>query len=476
MQLSRLLERDVEADVEVTGITSDSRKVANGDLFIAYRGSEYDAHEYVHEAFERGAVAVLAEKEPTNPVPVPWIVDPNAAKLRSLIAARYYSNPSRSLNCIGITGTNGKTSIAYGLAGLLDSTAFAGSLGWGVLPYLCETGLTTIDAISLQGALRHVLVNGVRNVAMEVSSHALEQGRVDDVDFRVAVFTNLTRDHMDFHGSMDSYGRAKARLFEKPTLDLAVLNADDDFSSTLQELLKRNRVATVTYGGQNDADISWTLMKHDIDGVHGVWHTPWGDHDFEIPVYGERYIANSAAILAVLRYFEVSLDDVCERMRYLQMPPGRMEFICVEDRPTVVIDYAHTPEALQVALSTLEELPKQDLWCVFGCGGDRDKGKRPLMAQIAEKHADHIIVTSDNPRYENPTEITEDITTGFASADQVQQYLDRQDAIEAAIDGAVPGDIVLIAGKGDEHTQEVMGCRQPFSDRLVVKKHLGVVE
>lgn len=476
MRLSRLLERDVETDVEVTGLTSDSRKVANGDLFIAYRGSEYDAHDHVGEAVDRGAVAVLAERDPPQTVRVPWIVDEEAASLRSHIAARYYEDPSKSLNCIGVTGTNGKTSIAYGLAGLLESTAFAGSLGWGVLPRLCETGLTTIDAISLQGALRHVLVNGVRNVAMEVSSHALAQGRVEDVDFRVAVFTNLTRDHMDFHGSMDDYGRAKARLFERPTLDLAVLNADDGFSEELIEILHGNRVATVTYGRKNDADISWTLKECTVDGSTGVWHTPWGDHDFQLPVVGETYVGNSAAILAVMRYFEVPLEEACQRMRSLKTPPGRMEFVHAKDKPSVVIDYAHSPDALKVALSTLANLPKHELWCVFGCGGNRDQGKRPLMAQIAESHADHVVVTSDNPRFENPEQIALDIVSGFASTDRVHECLDRRDAIRFTLENAGPNDIVLIAGKGDERVQEVMGYRQAFSDKAEVKRHLGVDE
>ena len=482
-------------DPWITGVAIDSRKIKRGDLFIAYRGETTDGHRFVADAVAAGAAAVVVDQPasagasagasaPSVSVPgvsahsvsVPIVQLADTRREAGHIAARFYDHPSRALGCIGVTGTNGKTSVSVHLATLLSrqgrSCAYGGTLGWGLGTSLCGGRLTTEDPVTLQRRLSGLVSARAEWAALEVSSHALAQHRADAVEFRTAVFTNLTRDHLDYHGSMADYGAAKRRLFEWPALGAAVVNLDDPFGAALATSLK-GRVNLLTYGVRARADLRWENLGFGADGVNGTLVTPWGRLPFSLPLYGEFAVANFAAALGAAVFAGCDAAALIESARTMPAAPGRMQLIRRARKPTVVIDYAHTPDALAKALEAARRHAGGRVICVFGCGGDRDRGKRPLMAQAVEERADVAWVTNDNPRSEVPAQIAQDIERGFSGRIPVQVELDRRRAIGLALEAAGPGDLVLIAGKGHETYQEIGGRRLPHSDLEVAESCLG---
>lgn len=461
------------AGVEVTGISDDSRTVCAGDLFVAIAGEASDGHDYAGVAAAAGAVAVLAERNVEVDVPVALVDD--LKRQRSAIADQVYGQPSAALTCVGVTGTNGKTSIASFIAELASSlgnpAGYMGTIGWGEPGNLSPASLTTESAIRIQARLADFRDRDLDWAVLEVSSHALDQHRVDAVRFDYAVFSNLSRDHLDYHDSFESYGRAKARLFSFPDLAAAVINLDDDFGRRLAAEVA-GTVEVIGYGESEAAAVRWTGLTFDAGGVRGRLYSPWGEADFSLPLYGDFSVANAVAAVCVLCHAGAPLAGVVAALARLAAVPGRMEFFA--GKPTIVVDYAHTPDALAKMLAALkphlggaEERPR--LICLCGCGGDRDRGKRPLMAAAACANADEVWLTSDNPRSEDPAAIIEDMLEGVADRARVRICVDRREAIEAAVAAAGPHDLVVIAGKGHEDYQEINGQKLPFDDRAIAR-------
>ena len=464
-----------------SAITSDSRQVKAGALFLAYPGLQSDGRRYISEAIQAGASAVVWEANDFA-----WHADWQVNNLAiqdlklqvSQIAAEYYQQPSEQLTMIGVTGTNGKTSVSQWVAQCLTilgkKAAVLGTIGNGFVSQqdtLNEAVNTTPDAILLQAMLADFLAQKADAVVMEVSSHGLEQGRVNGVAFDIAVLTNLSRDHLDYHLTMEAYAAAKQRLFEWEGLSVAILNTDDDFGQKIGSALKREGKLTLTYGLQGGDVQGSNLQLHDA-GLTMQVTTPQGDMLLIAPVLGRFNAYNVLAVLATLLALEVSLVDAINAIGNIKPVVGRMQKFGGGTLPLVVIDYAHTPDALEKVLSTLREQlhdAQSKLICVFGCGGDRDAGKRPLMGAVASKLSDTVIVTTDNPRSESPVTIAQAITNGMATVGKTASYsveLDRAQAITFAIDRAKQGDIVLVAGKGHENYQEISGVKHPFDDAL----------
>ncbi|MDP2028353.1 MAG: UDP-N-acetylmuramoyl-L-alanyl-D-glutamate--2,6-diaminopimelate ligase [Thiobacillus sp.] len=456
-------------------LVNDSRKALPGMVFAAYPGEARDGRDFIAQAVAQRVDGVLWEADhyqwdPALATPNAGVVDLKARI--GEIAAHVYGEPSHALHMVGITGTNGKTSVAHWIAQAFvqqgRKTAIIGTAGNGFPGTLMPALNTTPDAIELQQRLAFYRQQGATACAMEVSSHGLVQGRANGTAFNVAVLTNLTRDHRDYHGDMDSYAAAKAQLFNWPGLASVVLNLDDPFGQQLEQSIRSARVAG--YGFQRGAVVGEKLRLSQT-GLHLQVRTDWGDAEIDAPLLGRFNAANLLAVLTTLLVSEVKLDDACQALAHVQPPPGRMQTLGGNAHPLVVVDYAHTPDALEKVLATLREIVSGGrLICVFGCGGNRDSGKRPLMGRAAAQGADEVWVTSDNPRNEDPRRIIDDILAGISGKPHVEP--DRARAIFEAIGQAHQGDVVLIAGKGHEDYQEVAGERHPFSDVAVAKKAL----
>jgi UDP-N-acetylmuramoyl-L-alanyl-D-glutamate--2,6-diaminopimelate ligase len=474
-------------DAPVADLAIDSRQVRPGSLFLALKGGRAHGLEFAADAAARGASAILWEPAPglSAPPVLESVVVAPVARLREAvgrIADRFYQRPSASLRIVGITGTNGKTTCAYLLAQALErlgtAAAYMGTIGWGRIGRLEPPTHTTPDAVSVHRSLAQLKAQGVREVAMEVSSHALDQGRVDGVTFHSAAFTNLTRDHLDYHLTMQAYGEAKARLFAAPGLQETVVNIGDAFGLELaRSLAGRVPVTAVRIGpGARLAERSLQAEEVRLD-VHGISlriSGTYGEVALSTKLMGRFNAENSLIVLGCLVSLGVPLPEAAAALAGCRAPPGRMELIepARAGRPLAVIDYAHTPDALAKALEALREHCKGSLWCVFGCGGDRDAGKRPLMGAVADELADQIIVTDDNPRSEDPLEIIRAITAGI-KAHVVRVIPDRAAAIAAGLNDAGAADVVLIAGKGHEDYQIYGATRRRFSDRSEALKVLG---
>ena len=459
MRLSELLRGvipvDARLDRAIQDLSLDSSTVTSGSAFVALRGSKRHGIEFAAEAVARGATIVLAE------APLPEIVQLDApvlviSELRArlgAIAHRFFGGNSQTVRLIGVTGTNGKTSSVQMLAQALtlngEPSGTVGTLGTGMFGALAGGERTTPDVISVHRAIAAMRRAGARNIAMEVTSHALEQGRVDALDFEVAVFTNLTRDHLDYHPTMEAYAAAKAKLFANGRLQTAVINADDPWGATMAAAV-RDGVRVIR------------------TGVRGLRFSLWigaAVHEVSTRIIGRFNVSNLLGVAAVLWTRGWGAGRIAEVLAQLDPVPGRMSRLGGDGRkPLVVVDYAHTPDALEKALATLREHAQARLIVVFGCGGERDAGKRPQMAAIAERLADVVIVTDDNPRQEDGDAIVADIRRGFAHPQRVHVERDRKFAIANAIAAATPEDVVLIAGKGHEPYQEVGGVRLPFDD------------
>jgi len=475
------LPRDLPSafDVSVSGIQLDSRLVQPGDLFLACFGKNHDARDYIDIAIERGAVAVLAHASgqwqgATIRQGILILAIGDLAAKAGEVAGRFYDEPSAALTMFGITGTNGKTSctqfIAQVLNGMNRCCGVIGTLGMGVPPQLVESSYTTPDAVQVQSALADMRFAGADSVAMEVSSQGLHQHRVNGVKFDVAVFTNLTRDHLDYHGSMEEYANTKRQLFMFESLSSAVVNIDDSFASHLLNSLSPT-VKSYTYSIENSqADVYALKLARNSNGFKARVHTPFGDGDVSGALLGTFNFSNLMAVLTSLIASESTradfdIEELFKQLSQVSAVSGRMEMISDENADiTVVVDYAHTPDALRVALLALREHFAGRIWCVFGCGGNRDQGKRPLMAEMAEQHADVLVVTDDNPRKEDADDIVRQILLGIEDKSELIVQRDRAKAIELAISNAAAGDVVLLAGKGHENYQDINGKKMVFSD------------
>lgn len=478
MKLSSLINtpNSKTTDLELAGLTLDSRLVKPGYAFIALKGERHHGLDFAEQAIAKGAVAIIYEPEGAGVLPegdVAMVAVTGLANKLGDMAARYYGNPSQQLEVIGITGTNGKTTCSQLLAQALHDCAVIGTLGWGDMNDLQPTLNTTPDALSIQQMLAKCVEQGKQAVAMEVSSHGLQQGRVNGVQFTGALFTNFSRDHLDFHGSMDAYLEAKLMLFKQQSLRFAVVNLDDAKAAEVLAAVPAG-VKAWTYsssqaGASAPDSISVANVRYDADGIHFevCWNTLRATA--YTPLLGRFNLDNVLAVLTTLLALGVEFPKAVAKLANLKPICGRMERLGGMHQPTVIVDYAHTPDALQKILEAVHGYQK--LWVVFGCGGNRDQGKRPEMRRIAERYADQLIVTDDNPRNEDPEAIVTDIMQG-AVADKITVIHDRAAAIQAAILAAGPEDYVVIAGKGHEDYQEINGVKWPFKDQEHVKQVL----
>jgi UDP-N-acetylmuramoyl-L-alanyl-D-glutamate--2,6-diaminopimelate ligase len=479
-------------DIPLTGMSLDSRKIRSGDLFVAIEGQSEHGLAYAETAVSNGAAAVLCDRKfdqycqqilsalMTRTVCIP--VHNLNGKLGE-IASRFYGEPSKQLFTVGVTGTDGKTTVSHFIAQAFDclgqSCAVMGTIGNGLVNKLEAATHTTADVIQVHKLLADMLAKGAAQLAMEVSSHGLHQGRVDAVDFDVAVLTNLGRDHLDYHGNMEAYAEAKKKLFQQKNLKSAAINLDDEFGRRLVAELK-NKINVWGYTTQTEKNyglsniVSVSAIKMHVQGLTMRVCSPQGEADVRLNLMGRFSVANALATLTVLLINGIEFSRAVKSLEQLTTVPGRMQVFSAKHKPRVIVDYAHTPQALESALKSLKEHGAMKLICVFGCGGDRDKGKRSLMAKVAENYADEIIVTNDNPRTEDAEKITADICQGFDDISKVQLIHDRGQAISQAIKNSGEQDIVLIAGKGHEDYQIIGNVKHPFSDTLEVSKCLGV--
>lgn len=480
-------------DVDVNGVELDSRRVAPGDLFLACKGSggARPAHglQFIEQALQRGVAAVAWEPAPGIAEPdigIPQLAVPRLSQRAGEIAARFHGHPSEHLFCVGVTGTDGKTSTAYLVAQAFDALghpcAYLGTIGMGRVGALERSTHTTPDPVSLQAWLARMRADGVRACAMEVSSHALDQARVAGMTFRTAVLTNITRDHLDYHGTVEAYAAAKRRLFERPELVTAVLNCDDAYGREWLAALGE-RVERIAYGIEGETPAGPHLIARALalssEGLAFTVHSHLGTARLTSRLLGRFNVHNLLGALGALLSHDVPLRDAVGALERARTVPGRIEgFRGPRARPLVVVDYAHTPEALRQVLVAVRAHTAGRLCCVFGCGGDRDRGKRPLMGAAALELADQVIVTDDNPRNESPQAIVAEILGGVAlaanAAPPPRVIHDRAAAIRAAVEAAGEADVVVVAGKGHEDYQIYGSEVRTFSDRRFVAELVGM--
>lgn len=483
MKISDFL--DFDSDLDIADLTLNSKDVAQNSIFIALRGANHHGLDYAKSAIEKGAIAILFDKEDakladeilanSNVLKIPVA---ELAKNLGEIAARFYGQPSQKMNVIGITGTNGKTSCSQFLAQVLENSAVIGTIGWGKLGNLYETLNTTPDALAIQKMLSTLQNENIENVAMEVSSHGLAQGRTNGVQFKGAIFTNFSRDHLDYHKTLEAYLETKLKLFDSPNLEFAVVNLDDEMSDKIIAAIPEN-VDIVGVTTQNKiAPRGQTLAAENIilnlSGIQfdAVWQNQ--KQVCHVPLIGKFNLENVLCVLATLLKLGIDSNEASARLKNLKPVAGRMEKFGGENgKPLVIVDYAHTPDALEKVLSSLRAHTTGELNLVFGCGGNRDKGKRAQMGRVAEELADYVIITDDNPRFESSEEIIQDILSGFFN-NEAKVIYDRGIAIQRAIEHADSGDCVLIAGKGHEDYQEINGEKYPFSDAQYVREALAL--
>lgn len=477
--INYLYDSPIYNDPIITGLCLDSRKVMPGNLFFAVQGTHLDGRQFIDEAIKNGAAAVLAEINSPNDtfrskqgIPV-FPIDHLKQKIGQ-IASTFYGHPSKKLKIIGITGTNGKTSCSYFIAEALHQLkkkcGIIGTLGNGIFGNIKAGQLTTPDAIELHTLFAQFVAQKVTTVAMEVSSHSLDQGRVNGIEFEAGIFTNLTRDHLDYHGSMEDYGAAKRKLFDNPLTKNIIINNDDDFGKTVLARLKRQSI--FTYGLHKNALIYADQVKLNHSGMSAQIFSPWGQGFLQSNLVGKFNLYNLLATFTALNILNFPFDGILKALNQVSSVPGRMQIFGRKNQPKVIVDYAHTPDALQKVLSALKSHCEGKLLCLFGCGGDRDRGKRPLMAKIAEQYADVIMLTDDNPRTEDSAHIISDILAGFTNPSKIIIEPDRSKAIQDIIQYATAGDCVLIAGKGAETYQLINDQKIPFSDIEKVREIL----
>ncbi len=484
--IAGLVRGRVDRKVQVTGLSADSRTVAPGDLFFAARGLRFSGQDFIAEAVARGAVAVFVESPwhagQGDAARVPVFAVPDLRRVQGLVADRFFGRPSSRIPVIGVTGTNGKTSVTHFLAQALGGNgcgagcAVVGTLGWGYPGSLKPTAHTTPDSITLHRLLAQLVEDGAAAVAMEVSSHGIEQQRIAGVRFAVTVFTNLSHDHLDYHRTFAEYREVKARLFRDETLPAAVMNWDDAHGRHIaREIPRHVRIVGYSLQGRTGPGewLNGQIQQYSAAGLTLHVRSAAGEATLVTPLLGDFNACNLLAAMAAMMARDIDFAEVVERAARVRPLPGRMERFGGEaGMPLVVVDYAHTPDGLEKALRSLRILARGRLICVFGCGGDRDAGKRPLMGEVASRLADRVIVTDDNPRSESPQVIAAQVVAG-ARERPVAVIHDRAEAIGTAIGEATGDDVVLVAGKGHETWQDCQGERTPFSDRETVRSVLA---
>ena len=475
-------------DIEITGLTSNSSDVKKGDLFVALAGLTRHAMDFVSDAVNAGALAVLFDADDQyclQRIPLlqkQYVIDfipvADLAKNLGKIASRFYAYPSQQFKLIGVTGTDGKTSVTHLLIQAFNKlnkkAGSVGTLGYGVANQLKMTKFTTPDAITLQSILFELAVGSCEYVVMEASSHALEQYRVSGCEFDIAALTNLGSDHLDYHGDLEHYKAAKSRLFSKQKLSGRVLNLDDEFGLSLANQYKGGNVInySVDVSGDTSADVKLLSSYMTAQGINITVTTASGLITIQTGLIGAFNINNLLCCISVLLQLGFEAQKIEQSMQGLQPIPGRMEYFpSVNQQAAVVIDFAHTEQALSACLNSLKNYCDGKITCIFGCGGDRDQSKRPKMAAVAEQLADQVIVTDDNPRNEAPERIIRDVLTGFKNPHLVRIIHDREIAIDTALAEASAQDLVVVAGKGHEQFQIIGNKRVPFSDHYVVKQN-----
>ncbi len=462
------------ASVSITGLTLDSRQIQAGDVFIALIGDRVNGQQFIGGAIKSGAAAVLIESTLARKAGtvqeqdgIPIIAVANLADRVSELAGLCYEDPSRKLKVIGVTGTNGKSTCVSLIAQLyelcLGKAATLGTLGVGQDGAWLDLGMTTPDPVTCQRILADLVCEKAELVAMEVSSHGLDQNRVAGIQFHTGVFTNITHDHLDYHGDFQQYAKAKRKLFELEGLKSAVINLDDPHAPYMVEAAKKN-TNLLTYSMLHFvADVYASDLHYLENGVRFQVSSPWGDAQVFSPLLGEFNVYNLLAAITTLATLKIDFSRVIDAIPKLKAVPGRMQRIESNNDVMVVVDYAHTPDALAQAIAATRAHTRGALWVIFGCGGDRDRSKRAPMARIAERFADHVVVTSDNPRTESPENIISEICLGFVGGAH-HTVTDREEAIIFAVQSAQPGDVILVAGKGHENYQIVGDKKLPFDD------------
>ena len=482
---SSLTEKDQQRIVR--GLSLDSRTVKKGDVFFAYPGVEVDGRQYIQAAVEQGAVTIIVESGESQgfdwaDLSVPVLMVDDLRHAVGDIAASFWGVPSAQLSVVAVTGTNGKTSvtqmIAESMASLGNKGAVIGTLGNGVLGQLKETKNTTPDALQIQALLAEFVRENIDVVAMEASSHGLEQGRLLGTNIDIAVVTNIARDHLDYHGSMEAYQRAKAGLVMWPGIQQVILNADDAGVMALTRYIAADvEVVTFSYASTG-ADVRAEDIVYSKRGLEFTLVTSQGRENVKNQLVGEFNISNLLAVAAVLHCQQYDIKKIALALNSISQVPGRMQEVGLSNEqqnvelPGVIVDFAHTPDALEKALAALKPHCEGKLWCVFGCGGERDKGKRPEMGAMAAKYADRMVITTDNPRNESASDIVKEIEDGIGIGAAYQVELNREDAVRCAVMNAANDDLILLAGKGHEDYQEINGKKHPYSDKDVAEKIL----
>lgn len=457
-----------DADIEITGISTDADSVEKGNLFVCYKGLKFDSHERAERALENGAAAVVAESEIAG-VPCAVVKDGRAAI--APLARAFYGFADKKLKIIGVTGTNGKTTTTYFLKSIFDKnnrkTGIIGTLGIAYGDIFIAPELTTPDPIFLHSVFADMCKHGVEYVFMEVSAHALYFDKCNGLTFEVGIFTNCTQDHLDFFKDMKEYSECKSRLFEDSRCKRAVINSDDTLGAKLIKKLKN----CVSYGLENPADTFAVDIAERIDGSSFVLNVSDDIYDVELQMPAIHNVYNALAAATCAHLLGVNIAVIAEGLNALKCVPGRLERVAKYNGGQIFVDFAHTPDGLEKSLSALKKLCEGSLYCLFGCGGNRDSSKRPVMGEVAAKYADFVIITSDNPRYEDPYAIIEQIEAGVRkSGREYVAVTDREVAIEYALNLVSEGDILLVAGKGGENYQEIMGVKHSYSDNNVIKK------
>ena len=484
--LSDLLNGLVHTDVSImiNGVAIDSRTAKNGDLFMAYRGSMVNGVDYIDDAIDKGAIAILADKDETiesASISVPLIKITDLRKQAGIIISRFYDEPSKDMHLIGVTGTNGKTTVSYMIAEAMYSlgkqSAVIGTIGKGLFGRLESDKTTTPDPVKLHSLFAD-WANSIDAAVMEVSSHALDQGRVAGAEFNTAIFTNLSRDHLDYHETFEDYANAKFQLFKSVGLENAIINIDDaygvkfleDLPDGLDVFAYSSNAKNLDSKNENVKFISCESIETNNLKTTLKINSPWGSVTIETNLLGAFNIDNSLAAFSALCLYGFPATDAANAISNFNGVPGRMEYFSIESKPLLIVDYAHSPDALEKALLAVKPYCAGKLYCVFGCGGDRDAGKRSEMGKIASRHADNIVITNDNPRYESEEVIVEDILEGINDKTNVSVTYDRSEAITNTFLNASAEDIILIAGKGHETTQQIGSTFYPFSDRELARR------
>jgi UDP-N-acetylmuramoyl-L-alanyl-D-glutamate--2,6-diaminopimelate ligase len=463
-------------NIEVTNIVMDSRKVVSGNLFVCIAGYTVDGHDFVKQAEQKGAVAIVAEKPVDSKLPTIYVADSHRAL--SMLAVKFFENPTSKLPLIGVTGTNGKTTVTYLLEAIFQlagrKTGVIGTIHMKIGEKTYPVVNTTPDALMLQQSFKHMVDEGVDQAIMEVSSHALVQGRAHGCDYDMAIFTNLSQDHLDFHKDMDEYLRAKSLLFAQlgnnyteEKLKFAIINEDETASKVLKESTAQH---VITYGINKPSQVTATNIKLGAKGIHFQLQTPVGNIHIKSKLMGKFNVYNMLAASAAAIATNIPLSVIQTAFEQIGGVNGRFEPVNEGQPFAVIVDYAHTPDSLENVLQTVKEFATERVFVVVGCGGDRDRTKRPIMAKIAVEYADKAILTSDNPRTEDPQAILDDMISGLSQDSTYEVIVDRKEAIYEAVHQAAPGDIIVIAGKGHETYQQIGHTKHDFDDRKVARE------